>query len=426
MDLGTSDDAFVEQRRLERAINWARWGGAALIFFLGPLFPSLGMAHVIALGVVLVGYSLLTRPLFARAATEAQQRRVAVLSQAVDTFVVAYAMLIFSPDPGWTTFIVGPLVVITGAFRFGRFGALATAAVISVAFVLIALYREAAFGIEAEMRRLGFPVAVFLLTALLMIGILRELHALRAQRERLLREASEARALREADRMQREFLAAMSHDFRNPLTVVRGALELLLGGRPGALTPRQRELADGAIRNVHRLEEFTEELLDVSQLEEGKVALEPVELDPRALLHEVVEEHRPLLDEKAQRIQLRLDGAPDRLLADRLRLRQVIANLLGNAIRYSPRGTAIEVEASGDGSSLRVSVSDHGPGVPASERARIFDAFFRGRSSNGTAGSGLGLAIARSLVVLHGGTLDYEDTPGGGATFVVSLPSQAP
>ena len=94
------------------------------------------------------------------------------------------------------------------------------------------------------------------LAAYLMSGLLRELEALRAQRERFVRQSAEATALRQADRIKSEFLAAMSHDFRSPLTVVRGAVELLLGERPGTLTTAQRELAESAERNVRRLEEF--------------------------------------------------------------------------------------------------------------------------------------------------------------------------
>src|SRR5207253_7204155 len=105
------------------------------------------------------------------------------------------------------------------------------------------------------------------------------------------RQAAEAAALRQADRIKSEFLAAMSHDFRSPLTVVRGAVELLLGERPGALTVAQRELAESAERNVRRLEDFTAQLLEIARLEDGQIALEEEEPDAVALARAVVAHH---------------------------------------------------------------------------------------------------------------------------------------
>jgi signal transduction histidine kinase len=111
-----------------------------------------------------------------------------------------------------------------------------------------------------------------------------------------------------------------------------------------------------------------------------------------------------------------------RVSADRGRLRQALSNLVGNAIKYAPNGTPITVRAERQNGLFRIAVSDHGPGIPHDERGHMFEKFFRGRGVGATPGAGLGLSIARSLVVLHGGTLDYEDTPGGGSTFVVRLP----
>ena len=232
--------------------------------------------------------------------------------------------------------------------------------------------------------------------------------------------------LRQADHIKSEFLAAMSHDFRSPLTVVRGAVELLLGERPGTLTPQQRDLAESAERNVRRLEEFTEQLLEMARLEEGQVTLDKEELDPVSLLRDVVAEHSPLAKAKRQWIRLDLDGGPPAVVGDRSRIAQALANLVVNAIRYSPNGTPIQISARRSGEAVRIEVRDHGPGIPHEDRQRIFDKFFRGRTSDGTAGSGLGLAIARSLLTLHGGSLDYEETPGGGSTFVASLPVATP
>src|SRR5439155_1109999 len=146
--------------------------------------------------------------------------------------------------------------------------------------------------------RVVFPVAVFLIAAYLMAGILRELETLREQREAFVKATAETAMLRQADHIKSEFLAAMSHDFRSPLTVVRGAVELLLGERPGSLTPQQRDLAGSAERNVRRLEEFTEQLLEMARLEEGQITLEKEQLDPVELLRDVVAAHSPLENEE--------------------------------------------------------------------------------------------------------------------------------
>src|SRR5207247_8791773 len=135
-------------------------------------------------------------------------------------------------------------------------GGVTAAGAIPLPYLSMAAYRAETFGFTAEPWRLAFHVSVFMLAADMMSGLLRELDHLRAHREKFVRQAVEAAALRQADRIKSEFLAAMSHDFRSPLTVVRGAVELLLGERPGSLTAAQRELAESAERNVRRLEDF--------------------------------------------------------------------------------------------------------------------------------------------------------------------------
>jgi signal transduction histidine kinase len=412
--------------RLERTFNWARLGGAALVFFLGPLFPNIGLAYVFGLGGFVLVYAAVIAWLLQTGRYQAWFDRLTRGMFVIDLGIVAFGMLVFAADPSWTTFVVSTLMIIAGGFRFGTAGAFIAAALLSLAYVAIAAYRADTYGLVVEPPRLAFHVSVMILAAYLMSGLLRELEALRAQRERFVRQAAEATALRQADRIKSEFLAAMSHDFRSPLTVVRGAVELLLGERPGALTPAQRELAESAERNVKRLEDFTAQLLEIARLEEGQVALDKEEIDAVALVRDVVADHAVLAKQKRQWISLDVDPDPPRVVADRSRMSQALANLIVNAIRYAPQGTPILVAAHRHGDALRIEVRDHGPGIPTEDRQRIFEKFFRGQSANGTAGSGLGLAIARSLVTLHGGTLEYEENPGGGSAFVTSLPLAAP
>jgi len=406
--------------RLERTFNWARVGGAALIFFLGPFFPNIGTAYLVGLGVFVLGYAAVVYGMMQ--SKPGSFERLTRIMFVLDIGIVSSAMLVFSSDPSWTTWVIGSLIIIAGGFRFGTAGAFTAAAAISLAYVAIAAYRSETFGLVAEPWRLAFHVSVFLLAAYLMSGLLRELEHLRAQREKFVRQAVEAAALRQADRIKSEFLAAMSHDFRSPLTVVRGAVELLLGERPGTLTSAQRELAESAERNIRRLEDFTAQLLEMARLEEGQIALDKEEIDAIALVRDVVADHAVLAKQKRQWISLDVDPDPPRVVADRSKMQQALANLIVNAIRYAPHGTPILVAAHRKGDALRIEVRDHGPGIATEDRQRIFDKFFRGQNADGTPGSGLGLAIARSLVTLHGGTLEYEENPGGGSAFVTLLP----
>ena len=412
--------------RLERTFNWARLGGAALAFLLGPSFPNIGIGYVLGLGTFMTAYAGVVAWVLHSERRRAMFPRIVRFMFAVDLGIVAYSLLVFAADPEWTTYIVVTLLVIAGGFRFGAGGAVVAGTFLSAAYVAIAAYRAETYGFAMEAPRVVFHVAVFLIAAYLMAGILRELETLREQREAFVKATAETAMLRQADHIKSEFLAAMSHDFRSPITVVRGAVELLLGERPGSLTPQQRDLAESAERNVRRLEEFTEQLLEMARLEEGQITLEKEQLDPVELLRDVVAAHSPLAKAKRQWIRLDLDGGPPAVVADRSRIAQALANLVVNAIRYSPTGTPIQISARRTDAAVRIEVRDHGPGIPPEDRQRIFDKFFRGRTADGTAGSGLGLAIARSLLTLHGGTLEYEETPGGGSTFVARLPVAIP
>ena len=419
-----ADERREELVRFERTFNLARLGGAGLAFVLGPFFPNLGAWSLALLGVGLLIEAAAIETALRRVRSRDGLERLARTVFALDCVVVAFGIFTFAADPRWTTYIVGVLLIIAGGFRFGPRGALAGATAMSLATAAIAFFRANAYGYALEPERIFFTMTVNLLAAFLMSGLLRELRGLRGQREAFLKQTAETEALRAVDQMKSDFLAAMSHDFRSPLTVVRGAVELLLGERPGALTAGQRELAESAERNVLRLEEFTEDLLEMARLEQGAVALEPEDLDVRMLLTEIVADHQILAKQRRQWFALDAPADAMKVSADRGRLRQALSNLVGNAIKYAPTGTPINVRADRQNGSFRIAVSDHGPGIPPEERGHMFEKFFRGRGVGSTPGAGLGLSIARSLVVLHGGTLDYEDTPGGGSTFVVRLPAE--
>jgi two-component system OmpR family sensor kinase len=235
------------------------------------------------------------------------------------------------------------------------------------------------------------------------------------------RMASEAR--------MRRFAADASHELRTPLVTIRGFSELY---RQGALsTPEDVATAMGRIESeAKRMGTMVEDLLLLARIDEQR----PLQQKPADLLllaHDAVVDTQA--SDRSRAITLRgLDGAapgPAPVLGDEAKLRQVLGNLVGNALRYTPEGTPIElgvgVRTAQDGTRQSViEVRDHGPGVPDDEAARIFERFYRADTSRTreTGGSGLGLAIVAAIVGAHAGEVRVEETDGGGATLVVSLP----
>lgn len=174
-----------DEQRLERAINRARWAGAVVAFALGPLFPNLGAPFVVALGGSLLAYACVMQLVISRSAGRPLGRAFHFAFWA-DNAVILLAMLTFAPDPAWTTFVFGILVIIIGGFRYGGVGALVSAGILGLGYIVIGFYRELAFGHPVEISRVAGHLTAYLLAALLMSGILRELHSLRGLFEPLL------------------------------------------------------------------------------------------------------------------------------------------------------------------------------------------------------------------------------------------------
>ena len=177
------EDALFEDRRLERTLQVARLAGALLVFALGPLFPSLAPGHVLVLGTALLAWTLINTRFVEGARTTAGYDRVARFSFVVDTSVVIYAIWVFAADPQWIAWAVGVLIIIGSAFRFGRLGALTSTIIITAAYLAIVGWRQATYGYVIELQRVAFAVSLYLMTALIMAGAIRELLELRKQRE---------------------------------------------------------------------------------------------------------------------------------------------------------------------------------------------------------------------------------------------------
>jgi two-component system sensor histidine kinase KdpD len=235
------------------------------------------------------------------------------------------------------------------------------------------------------------------------------------ERARLREEAIAADVLRQADELKTTLLHSVSHNLRTPLAVIKAAVGSLLQEEVAAEPTVRRELALAIDRETDRLNRIIENLLEMSRLEAG--VLRPnKQLYPLAeLVNDVVGRMRPLAADHRVVVDVPDDLPPVPL--DYVQVDQVLSNLLENAFKYAPPGTEVRVVARTADGAVRVSVVDHGPGIPPDEQGMVFDRFYRGAR-----GIGLGLAVARGLVEAHGGKIWAETTPGGGATISFTLP----
>src|SRR5688572_1765183 len=229
------------------------------------------------------------------------------------------------------------------------------------------------------------------------------------------------RRLAEVEAEKNRFLRHLSHELKTPLTAVREGAELLNDGIGGPLSDAQRRVVEIMRDNSIKLQRLIEDLLDYQRALHAAAALEVKSVDLEALLTDCVKPHE--LAAQAKGLRLVIDSQSGTVQADREKLRSVVDNLVGNAVKFTPPGGNVSVLARSSGSEALIEVIDTGPGVPAEERESIFDSFFRGRAkaSSRVEGSGLGLAIAREFVEAHGGRISVIGG-GSGAHFRVALP----
>jgi signal transduction histidine kinase len=228
---------------------------------------------------------------------------------------------------------------------------------------------------------------------------------------------------RDRDR-SRDFLADVSHELRTPIAAMRTFIELLQG--PACRdTDARSEFLDSSAVQLDRLDWLAQNLLELSKLDSGLVLLELRPDDVRGTIEAAVEQHRATAERRAITLTATLPDRPLRISHDGPRIGQVVGNLVGNALKFTPRGGEVLVAATRDGDGgARIEVSDTGVGIHPAELPHIFERFYRGSQANearGT-GSGLGLAIVKSIVDMHHGTIEVESRVGHGSRFVVTLP----
>jgi signal transduction histidine kinase/CheY-like chemotaxis protein len=230
-------------------------------------------------------------------------------------------------------------------------------------------------------------------------------------------------ALREADQRKDEFLATLAHELRNPLAPIRQAA--LISKSPTATEAQKRWSHDVIDRQVQHMAILLDDLLDVSRITRGKLHLRKERTELAAVIEAAVETARPLIDLKHHHLIINLPPRPVHIDADRLRLAQVLANLLTNAAKYTDTAGRITIDAEVQDSELMIRVTDNGIGIRPDALAEVFQMFTQVRPSHERAGGGLGigLALARALVEMHGGTIVANSSgPGQGSEFVVRLP----
>jgi PAS domain S-box-containing protein len=236
-----------------------------------------------------------------------------------------------------------------------------------------------------------------------------------------LRKAEQA--LREADRRKDEFLATLAHELRNPLAPIRNGLQILrlTGADPAASAQVQEMLG----RQVNHLVRLVDDLMEVARVTRGRIELRREPVDLSATLRSAVETSRPLIEAARHVLAFDMPADPVTLMADPVRLAQIVANLLNNAAKYTEDGGRISLTARREGNHATISVRDSGVGIPVEVLPRVFDLFAQGDRTYQRAqgGLGIGLTLVRTLVELHGGTvIAHSDGVGRGSEFIVRLP----
>jgi signal transduction histidine kinase len=233
-------------------------------------------------------------------------------------------------------------------------------------------------------------------------------------------------AAKEAERLRNDLTNMMVHDLRSPLTSIISSLDLTFRGVIGGITTQQRDVLTIAHASAQRLLNMINLLLDISRLEGGHMPLELAEQAPQALVNAALVNLQLMAEERGVELRIKV-GATCRVLADRELVLRVLQNLLDNALKFSPRGSAVSVAAARDSGlpgMMRFAVSDSGIGIKAQDLEQIFAKF--GQVGNRrSAGSGLGLTFCKLVVEAHGGRIWVESEPGRGSSFYFTLPCAA-
>ena len=246
----------------------------------------------------------------------------------------------------------------------------------------------------------------------------------RVRFERALTERNEA--LIAADRLKNAFVHHVSYELRSPLTTIIGFSQLLDDPAIGPLTDKQREYTGHITSSSAALLAIIDDILDLATIDAGAMTLEFEEVDVRATMEAATEGVRDRLSERSLKLDIRVPANIGRFIADGKRVRQVLFNLMSNAIGFSPAGETVTLTAERRPNEIIFRVADKGPGIPEDIKERVFDLFESHHLGSGHRGAGLGLSIVRSLMALHGGSVSIDSEPGRGTIVTCIFPVHAP
>jgi len=267
---------------------------------------------------------------------------------------------------------------------------------------------------------------VALLAAVIVLWTLERLRTLAASLSReserrleaLRREEEQRQVAESLVRSRDEILGVVSHDLRNPLTTIALSTQLI----PGSSEEERREHVETIVATTRRMQRLIQDLLDATKIEHGPLSIRHDPVEPESVAREAVAAHKPLAAEKDIKFESSIGTPLPALRGDRDRLLQAIANLLGNALKFTPSGGTIRFAVEPFDSAVRFTVSDTGPGIPASDLPHLFEPFWQAKKT-AHLGAGLGLKITRAIVAAHGGDISVSNIAGAGACFTLELPA---
>jgi signal transduction histidine kinase len=370
-----------------------------------PAYRNVGLALAGLLAAGNLGIWLVER----RVRTVRQARTMALAGLGLDIAVASGFVWLYAFDQLSALWVVLFILPLEGAILFQLPGALGAWVVTTIIYVAREVWGSGRFDYVLQWSSVTYRMGIGLLITLVAGLMARDLTSQRSQ----LRDA--LAQIRRVDRLRSRLVSTLAHDVRNPLAAIRGSLKTLLaqGERIDAQT--RSELLQGADHQAGRLERLAADLLDLARLERGRLELALQEVK----LREAVETALAFADDQG-RYDVRID--PDIIVrADPGRLEQIVVNLAANALRYGE--PPFLAEAGLSNGEVRLSLRDHGPGVPPEEAELLFEPF---RSEKSRESVGLGLAIVKALSEAHGGTVTYEPNKPKGACFAVRLPVAGP
>ncbi|MEE8045894.1 MAG: HAMP domain-containing sensor histidine kinase, partial [Dehalococcoidia bacterium] len=248
----------------------------------------------------------------------------------------------------------------------------------------------------------------------------------RAEKDREINRDLDAqnKQLLQLNEQRQEFFSTVSHELRTPLTSVIAFADILSKNREGTLSSLQLEHLDVIKRNGRNLNQLIEDMLDFSRLSTDQLKLEKSEFEIHSLLDSVVESLEPMAERRSQKLSVEPSRESIWVSADHGRIVQILSNLVTNSCKYSPSNSRVTVRVRKDDSNLRITVADEGFGIPPDDLGEIFSPFFRSDQIRvrEELGTGLGLAISKTLVELHGGSIEVESSLNVGTDITVTLP----